>query len=189
MLTRSEFNSWFSDYAARFPAVHDYVARQSLPETLLDTWHQNIAAFDTSVLRAVTAAILCGDLEPVQNVSLGTFGAEVRRLCREVLEQRRRRAERRQQVEHPSDFSPLAVGSMADMYHACCAVYELLPGADDDVVMAAICLADDHTVYERDQSHGYLEGAGISWAQVQEKARQLKASGGVPLVREVPGEV
>lgn len=183
-LTRKEFNKWFADYKSRWPAVGDYVARQSVPEALLDTWHQSMAAFDRETLEAITDGILDGTWEPIANVDLGQFGSCVRRLGREVHARRREERQRKEaaRVEHDKPFTPLKIGSMADMYHACCAVYELLPGADQDVIDAAITLADDHTPYERDKSISFLEGAGLTWERVQEVAARLKRQGGRPMV-------
>jgi hypothetical protein len=190
MLTRDDFDTWFADYASRWPSVRDYANRQPLVEPLLDTWHQSLAAFDTSVLEAITAGMLSGDWEPVEPMKFGTWSNEIRRLGREVLHRRREKAEKRQvnQQAKVKPFSPLRAGSMTDIYHACCAVYELLPGADQDVVDAAIALADDHTPYERDKSLAFLAGAGITWEQIQTVAGRLKRAGGRPVLQGVPAE-
>jgi hypothetical protein len=194
MLTRADFDQWFNDYAARWPAVRDYANRQPTLEALLDNWHASLAAFDLGDLEALTAAIVAGDFDPVENCKLGTFSNEIRRMGRE-MRYRRRDAEHQQEQRKAVEakpFNPLNTGSMVSMYHACCAVYELLPGADQDVIDAAICLADDHSAYERDRSLLALEGAGLTWDQVREVAERLRRAGGRPLVpsaKEVESEV
>lgn len=194
MLTRSEFNKWFADYKDRWPSIGDYVAKQDVPEKVLDTWHQSMAAFSLADLEAVTAGILAGDFEPIEPIKFGQWGSEVRRLARHVFSARRDQEHKREErkATKAKPFNPLVAGSMTDMYHACCAVYELLTAPDEDVVMAAITLADDHTAYERDRSLLALEGAGLTWEQVLEVAGRLKRTGGRPMVpsaKEVESEV
>lgn len=208
MLTASEFADWFADYRGRFPAVGDYVDRQELPAKLLDTWHHNLAAFDTDVLAAVTNGIVAGDWEPVANVSLGTFGSEVRKLCREVLEARRRTGRRQEWQQHQA-AEPLLDGSAIDGVYAGLAVDALLeertgqkPDARDAFTFtehgschwdhpncgaycAAIILADDHTAYEEEQCLKTLASHGLTWDEVRQRAAELKASGmqvGIPSV-------
>jgi hypothetical protein len=188
MLTGNEFVAWFDDYKSRFPAVGDYVGRQELPAVLLDTWHQNLAAFDSDVLGAVTRAILDGSMEPVANVSLGTFGAEVRKLCRQVLDARRER-DHRQEWHRPTGkpYVPMLQGKMLEMFQAGLAVNRLLGDKagtfvhTDDVhwdhpaagaYCAAIILADDHTAYEEEQCVAALRTAGLEWDTVRQAARQ-----------------
>jgi hypothetical protein len=192
MLTRSEFIQWFDDYKARFPAVGDYMGKQDLPMVLLDTWHQSIVAFDPDVLGAVTRSILDGQFEPVANVSLGTFGAEIRKLCRQVLDNRRNR-EHSQEWQRPSGspYVPMIQGKMRDMLQAGLAVNRLLGDKagdfrhTDDVhwdhptagsYCAAIILADDHTAYEEEQCLATLARDGLTWAQIQEAAGTLDNS-------------
>lgn len=194
MLTREDFDQWFTDYKGRWPSVGDYAARQQLPGALLDNWHASLAAFDLDVLGAVTDGIVSGEFEPVENVKLGSWANEIRKLGREVLSRRRDARDRQapKQEAKAKPFNPLNTGSMVSMYHACCAVYKLLPGADQDVIDAAICLADDHTPYERDRSMMALEGAGLTWDQVREVAERLRRAGGRPMVpsaKEVESEV
>jgi len=191
MLTRNDFDQWFADYASRWPSIRDYANRQPTTEALLDTWHASLAAFDLDVLGAITAGMLSGEYEPVEPMKFGTWASEVRKLGREVLHRRREANYQQSAVEavREKPFSPLRAGSMTDIYHACCAVYELLPGADQDVVDAAIALADDHTPYERDKSLAFLQGAGITWEQIQTVAGRLKRAGGRPVLQGVPSDV
>lgn len=194
MLTRAEFNKWFADYKSRWPSIGDYVAKQDVPEKVLDTWHQSMAAFSLSDLEAVTAGILAGDFEPIEPMKFGQWGSEVRRLARQVFAERRDQEHKREErkATKAKPFTPLISGSMQDMYHACCAVYELAPGCDQDVIDAAIALADDHTQAESDRAVLALEGAGLTWEQVLEVAGRLKRSGGRPLVpsaKELESEV
>lgn len=187
MLTRDEFDLWFADYKSRWPSVGDYAARQQLPGALLDNWHASLAVFDLGLLEAVTAGIVSGRFDPVPNVNLGTWANEVRKMARQVLDDRRQDQDRRQQREVYGEkpFDPLRTGSMVAMWNACCAVYELVTAPDDDVVMAAICLADDHTPYERDRSLLALEGAGLTWDQVREVADRIGRNGRRPLLPDV----
>lgn len=189
MLTRDEFDQWFTDYKSRWPSVSDYAARQQLPGALLDNWHASMAAFDLETLEAVTAGIVAGEFEPVENVKLGVFASEIRRMAREVWHRRREAEDRRKQktAGKAKPFTPLISGSMQDMYHACCAVYELAPGCDQDVIDAAIALADDHTQAEADRAVLALEGAGLTWEQVLEVAGRLKRTGGRPMVPSAKG--
>lgn len=190
MLTRAEFNKWFADYKDRWPSIGDYVAKQDVPEKILDTWHQSMAAFSLADLEAVTAGIFAGDFEPIEPIKFGQWGSEVRRLARQAFAERREaehKAEQRQKVKS-APFNPLKAGSMTDMYHACCAVYELLTAPDEDVVMAAIALADDHTQAESDRAVLALEGAGLTWEQVCEVAGRLKRQGGRPMVPSAKDE-
>lgn len=194
MLTRDDFDTWFADYASRWPSIRDYANRQPLVEPLLDTWHQSLAAFDTDVLEAITAGMLAGEFEPIEPMKFGTWSNEVRRLGREVLHRRREKGQKREahQKAKAKPFNPLVAGSMTDMYHACCAVYELAPGCDQDVIDAAIALADDHTDHEETRATMALEGAGLTWEQVCEVAGRLKRQGGrplVPSVKEIESEV
>lgn len=184
MLTRADFDQWFNDYAARWPAVRDYANRQPTLEALLDNWHASLAAFDLETLEAVTAGIVAGDFEPVENVKLGVFSSEIRRMGREIRYRRREAEDRRKQKTSgkAKPFTPLVSGSMTDMYHACCAVYELAPGCDQDVIDAAICLADDHTDAEAERAMLAIEGAGLTWASILEVAGRLKRQGGRPMV-------
>jgi len=184
MLTRDEFNAWFDEYRSRWPSVGDYVARQPLPGVLLDTWYASMAAFDAGVLQAVTAGIIEGEFDPVEPMKFGAWASKIRRMCRQVVAIRRERAEanRRREESRRNPFDPIKRGSMADMFHAACAVYELLPRADECVVMAAIILADDHTECERDRALNFIAGAGLSWDQIQGTALRLRQSGGRPLV-------
>lgn len=184
MLTRLEFNKWFADYKSRWPSIGDYVAKQDVPEKILDTWHQSMAAFRLSDLEAVTAGIFAGDFEPIEPIKFGQWGSEVRRLAREAFAARRDREQKREarQKLKAAPFNPLKSGSMTDMYHACCAVYELLPGCDQDVIDAAICLADDHTDAEAERALLAIEGAGLTWDAILEVAGRLKRQGGRPLV-------
>ena len=187
MLTRADFDQWFNDYAARWPAVRDYANRQPTLEALLDNWHASLAAFDLETLEAVTAGIVAGDFEPVENVKLGVFSSEIHRMGREIRYRRREAEDRRKQktAGKAKPFTPLVSGSMQDMYHACCAVYQLAPGCDQDVIDAGIALADDHTQAEADRAVMALEGAGLTWEKVQEVAVRLKRSGGRPMVQRV----
>lgn len=194
MLTRAEFNKWFADYKSRWPSIGDYVAKQDVPEKVLDTWHQSMAAFSLSDLEAVTAGIFAGEFEPIEPIKFGQWGSEVRRMARHVFAARRDQEHKREERKATKDkpFTPLISGSMQDMYHACCAVYELAPGCDQDVIDAAICLADDHTQAEADRAVLALEGAGLTWEQVLEVAGRLKRQGGrpmVPSVKELEQEV
>jgi hypothetical protein len=184
MLTREQFDTWFDEYRSRWPSVGDYVAKQPLPSVLLDTWHASMAAFDSNVLEAVTAGIIGGDFDPVEPMKFGSWANEIRRMCRQILARRRERsdADRRRDDAVRKPFQPVQRGSMADMYDACCAIYTLLPGADQCVVMAAIALADDHTESERDRAMNCLAGVGLTWKQVQETAARLKQSGGREMI-------
>jgi hypothetical protein len=189
MLTREQFDAWFVEYRSRWPSVGDYAAKQPLPGVLLDTWYASMAAFDASVLEAVTAGMISGDFEPVEPMKFGTWSSEIRRMCRQVVARRRDRAEadRRRSESVSNPFDPIKRGSMADMYHAACAVYELIPGADDCVVKAAIVLADDHTDCERERAMNFLAGAGLTWSQIQAVADRIKSRGGrevIPTVAE-----
>lgn len=184
MLTRKEFNKWFADYKSRWPSIGDYVAKQDVPEKVLDTWHQSMAAFSLADLEAVTAGIFAGEFEPIEPMKFGQWGSEVRRLARGVFAARRdleHKAEQRQKLK-AAPFNPLKAGSMVDMYHACCAVYELAPGCEQDVIEAAIALADDHTDAEAERALLAIEGAGLTWEQVLEVAGRIKRQGGRPLV-------
>jgi hypothetical protein len=191
MLTASEFAKWFVDYRLRFPAVGDYVDRQELPSKLLDNWHQSLSAFDSDVLEAVTDGIVAGRWEPVENVKLGVFGAEIRRLCREVLDARRDGQHRHEwQTTAGGRYTPLMDGRMVDMFCAAEAV-RVLVGNDkcgdirhgDDVhadrgpLCAAIILADDHTAYEAEQCRTKLAEFGLTWEQVQQLATRLRSGG------------
>lgn len=195
MLTASEFADWFADYRSRFPAVGDYVDRVDCPAKVLDTWHANVSAFDVDILRAVTAAILKGDFEPVANVQLGMFGAEVRKLCRQVLDARREK-DRREEWRRPKGdrYEPLIDGAMLDMQYAGLAVDDLLgTGSASEARLfstphsvspdhpecgaycAAIILADDHTALEDQRCRAKLAEHGLTWEQVQARAAELKA--------------
>lgn len=89
MITKAQWNRWWSDFSQRYPTVRDYAARQDSPEKLLDGWYQSMAAFDAETLGQVTKMMLAGDLEEIPNTELGHFGAEIRARARRVNEIRR----------------------------------------------------------------------------------------------------
>jgi len=172
------------------------VARQALQERLLDNWHANLAAFDPEVLRAVTAGVVAGDFEPVANCQLGAFGAEIRKLCRQVLDMRRER-EHRQEWRQPlgEPYEPLMDGSTREMIWAGRAVDDLLGiGSADEAKLftqphsvspdhptcgafcAVIILADDHTALEDQRCRAKLAEYGLTWEQVQARAAALKSA-------------
>lgn len=190
MLTREQFDTWFDEYRSRWPSVGDYVAKQPLPGVLLDTWYASMAAFDASVLQAVTAGIIEGEFDPIEPIKFGAWASEVRRICRQIVARRRERREdeRRREEAIRKPFQPVQRGSMAGMYFACCAVHELLPGADECVVMSAIILADDHTECERDRAMNFIAGAGLTWSQIQDTADRIKSRGGREMIPTVTEE-
>lgn len=193
MLTRNEFDRWFDDYRARFPSVAEYVRKQSLPSTLLDTWYANLAAFDAMLLGEVTGAIVAGDTEPIPNVHLGTFGAEIRGRCRQILDRRRRRDDWKEPLRET--YQPLMDANMSDMMYCGLAVDDLLGiGSADEARLfrdpgsvspdhpqcgaycAAIILADEHSAWEETRCLAKLAEHGLTWEQVRARAAQLRAS-------------
>ena len=201
MLTAAEFNTWFSDYRVRFPAVGEYLDRQPIPSKLLDTWYQCVAAFDTDILEHVTRGILNGDADPVPNVQLGQFGNEIRKLCRAVLGKRREQDHRQEwKRETGKPYQPLFRGQLVDMYRCAEAVHQLIgdeaaesdcgsEGSWDEAPMtpsrAAIVLADDHSAKEERQCLAVLGSVGLLWQQVQDTAARV----GVFLQEVEDGEV
>lgn len=191
MLSEADFRAWFADFRARFPAVREYVGRQTESKRLLDTWHQVLAAFEAQTLAAVTAAILAGELDPVPNTQLGQFGHEIRQRCRQWLDLHRAAA--------PQDWhetaKPLPVSQMLQepkMRHmlACARAADRLTGGDDCAsdasryakhgsvypdagsYEAAIVMADDHSEAEERACLATFARDGVTWQQIQDEARR-----------------
>ena len=201
MATASEFGDWYDDYAARWPAVADYAERHA-DERLLDTWQQTLAAFDVGTLEAVTAGIIAGKIEPVDNFKLGTFADEIRRRCRAMLDEQRRESDR-WTADKASPFTPVQDCDIVQSLLCGIACDQLLSEATGDPVDtdcrrfaaaggmstsvpydAAIILADSHTKHEEAECMRTLAGVGITWGAITERASLLR-SRGVTVLRNV----
>lgn len=200
MLSLTDFNEWFADYRSKWPAVADYLRRQENAAALRDGWHQTLVAFDRLTLDRVTVAILQGQMEPVENVKLGTFANEIRQRCRLLLDQERRARERQKVVatarSQRKQFSPLRQGNMVHMVACGIAADQLTAEATGEPVDtacvrysrphsvtpdiphdAAVVLADDHTDCEETEAHATLAAVGLTWEQVEARAAEIVGRG------------
>jgi hypothetical protein len=191
MTTKSDFNSWFQDFSARFPSVAEYLSRQANSKLLVDTWHKTLIAFTKDTLAAVTTGIIAGEFEPVPNTALGQFAHEIRTRAKVVVE-RTRRGEPQEWTQIPLLGTMLAEPKMARSMKCAKAVDRLLgnatsagyrkytrPGsvhAEDGSYDAAIIMADDHTAAEERMCLETFAQDGLTWEKIQQEAGNSPAS-------------
>lgn len=90
MLTQAQFNQFWTDFAAKFPACKEYIAKLELSKAFLDGVYQGVAAFDLDILTDLTKRMLTGEIDAIPNTQLGHIGGELRIRCRQLLELRRK---------------------------------------------------------------------------------------------------
>jgi hypothetical protein len=86
-MNQSDFKIWFADYRGRYPAINDYMAKHD-GNKLMDTYYETLCPFTLEDVTAVTRGMMAGEIEPVPNVALGTFGEEIRQRVRRIVDER-----------------------------------------------------------------------------------------------------